>query len=270
MPDLDRAPAVAGRFYPGDASALQATVKSLLGPKPEQERDALAVVAPHAGYTYSGGVAGAVYRDVRVPSTVIVIGPNHTGLGARAAIVTSGNFCIPGATLPIAASVAEEIRGNGLLTEDARAHAMEHSIEVQLPFLVAKNPKLRIVPICLGRMSYASCARVGLAIADVVESHGREVLIVASTDMSHYVPADEARRLDHRALEHVVKVDPKGLYETVTREQISMCGFIPTTVALCAAKALGAKKGELVRYANSGDVSGDLERVVGYAGLVIR
>lgn len=270
MPDLDRAPAVAGRFYPGDGPTLASTVKSLLGPKPEHERDAVAVIAPHAGYVYSGAVAGETYRDVRVPATAVVIGPNHTGLGARAAIVTQGSFRIPGATLPIDVSVAVEIRGNGLLTEDHKAHTHEHSLEVQLPFLVQKNPKLRIVPICLGRMTYASCARIGLAIADVVESHGREVLLVASTDMSHYVPADRARHLDNMALEHIVSLDAKGLYETVTREGLSMCGFIPVTVVLAAAKALGAKRAELVRYANSGDVSGDMERVVGYAGLVIR
>ncbi|NOY94662.1 MAG: AmmeMemoRadiSam system protein B [Deltaproteobacteria bacterium] len=270
MPDLDRMPAVAGRFYPADTNALHTQVDGLLTAEPAEERDALMVVAPHAGYAYSGGVAGATYAGVRVPPSVVILGPNHTGLGARAAILTRGGFHIPGATIPVDASVAEEIRGNGLLTEDRKAHRMEHSIEVQLPFLVRKNPKLRIVPICLGDMTYASCARIGLAIADVVESHGREVLLVASTDMSHYLPAEEARRLDHHALEHIVGLDPEGLYETVRRERLSMCGFIPTTVALCAAKALGAKSAELVRYANSGDVSGDTQRVVGYAGLVIR
>jgi len=270
MLDLDRMPAVAGRFYPADAAPLYAEVDALLAADGAEESDALMVVAPHAGYMYSGAVAGAAYARVRVPSTVVVLGPNHTGLGSRAAIVTRGNFRIPGASLPIDASVAEEIRGNGLLTDDPRAHTLEHSIEVQLPFLVRKNPTVRIVPICLASMSYASCARIGMAIADVVESHGREVLLVASTDMSHYLGAEQARKLDHHALEHVVGLDPAGLYETVTREGLTMCGFIPTTIALCAAKALGAHSAELVRYANSGDVSGDNERVVGYAGLVIR
>ncbi|MDH5490996.1 MAG: AmmeMemoRadiSam system protein B [Myxococcales bacterium] len=265
----DRHPVVAGRFYPGEASELMAQVRYLLGETLGEER-ALAAIAPHAGYVYSGSVAGQVYGRLRVPGTVVVLGPNHTGAGARASILSRGNFRVPGAAIPIDAAFAEELRALALLTDDARAHAQEHSLEVHLPFLLARNPKVRIVPLCLSAMPYSTCARIGTALADVINNRGGDVLIVASTDMSHYLPVEEARRLDGLALDRVLALDPEGLYATVQEHGISMCGVIPTTIALVAARALGAAEAELVRYAHSGEVSGDLERVVGYAGLLIR
>ncbi len=265
----ERPPAVAGRFYPAEERQLFADVARYVGPETTDE-PALAVIAPHAGYMYSGAIAGEVYRRVRVPSVAIVLGPNHTGEGARAAIISRGAFRIPGAHVPIDATMAEELRGVALLTEDARAHAHEHSIEVHLPFLVNRNPKVRIVPVCLGGAPYPTCVRIGTAVADIVARHGRDVLVLASTDMSHYLPAELARAKDTLALERIEALDPEGLYRTVVDHDISMCGFIPTTVALIAAKALGASRAELVRYGNSGEASGDYERVVGYAGIVIR
>lgn len=265
----ERQPAVAGRFYPGDAKSLEAAVRELVGPDVEDER-AIAVVAPHAGYVYSGAVAGQVYRRVRVPPLAIVMCPNHTGLGSRAAIMSHGVFKIPGHALTIDENAAEELRELGLLTEDTRAHAQEHALEVQLPFLAHRNPSVQIVPLCLGVQSYESCARIGSALADVVNHRGRDALIVASTDMSHYIPAELAARLDRLAIDRVEALDPEGLYRTVVDNDISMCGFIPTTVALVAARALGASEALLVRYGNSGEASGDYDRVVGYAGFVIR
>ncbi len=266
---MDRQPAVAGRFYPGDARALEAAVQGYVGAEVAEDR-AIAIIAPHAGYVYSGAVAGEVYRAVHVPPLAIVMCPNHTGLGARAAILSHGNFCIPGHSVPIDENAAEELRELGLLTEDARAHAQEHGLEVHLPFLVHRNPSVQIVPLCLGLQPYESCVRIGSALADVVNHRGRDALIVASTDMSHYVPADVASRLDRLALDRVEALDAEGLYRTVVDNDLSMCGFIPTTVALVAAKALGAREARLVRYGNSGEASGDFDRVVGYAGLVIR
>lgn len=266
---MERAPAVAGRFYSGDERQLADDVARLIGPDTKDD-PAIAVIAPHAGYVYSGAIAGAVYADVRVPSVAIVLCPNHTGDGARAAIMSHGRWRIPGAHVPIDSSVAEELRGVALLTEDDRAHRQEHSLEVQLPFLRHRNPRVRIVPVCLAQMPYASCVRIGHALADVVIKHGRDVLIVASTDMSHYLPADVGRAKDEMALERVTALDPEGLYRTVVDEDITMCGFIPTTITLIAAQSLGATKVDLVRYGNSGDASGDYERVVGYAGLVLR
>ena len=267
---VERAPAVAGTFYPDDAASLRATVARLVGQGEAPAEDALAIVAPHAGYVYSGGIAGEVYRSVRVPSHVVVTCPNHTGMGARAAITSHGTWRIPGHAVPIDEPLAEELRGVAGLTEDERAHAREHSLEVQLPFLVHRNPGVRFVPVCLGMLPYESCVRIGTALADVVIRHGGDVLLVASTDMSHYLPADVAKEKDRLALERIEALDPRGLYDTVLEHGISMCGFIPTTVTLIAAAALGATEARLVRYGSSGDASGDYSRVVGYAGFVIR
>lgn len=269
MVTIEREPAVAGRFYPGDAASLDATVSELIGPDVTDER-AIGIVAPHAGYVYSGAIAGEVYRRVHVPSLAIVMCPNHTGLGARSAIMSEGVFRVPGHAIAIDEQAAEELRELGLLTEDARAHVQEHALEVQLPFLAHRNPSVQIVPLCLGTQSFESCVRIGSALADVVNHRGRDALIVASTDMSHYIPADDASRLDRLAIDRVEALDAEGLYSTVVDNDISMCGFIPTTVMLVAARALGAREARLVRYGNSGDVSGDYERVVGYAGFVIR
>jgi len=266
---IERTPAVAGLFYPDDPVELMATVDRLIGPDPRAET-AVALVVPHAGYMYSGEIAGAVYRQVRVPETVIVLCPNHTGHGARAAIMTDGRWRIPGRSVPIDTDIAEELQGLALLSEDTVAHAQEHSLEVHLPFLVRRRPEVRFVPICLSMLPYESCARIGTAIADVVIKHGRDVLVVASTDMSHYVPADVAAAQDRLALDCIDALDTKGLYRTVADRDISMCGVVPTTVALAAAQALGAQTADLVQYGHSGETSGDFERVVGYAGYVIR
>ena len=267
---MERQPAVAGMFYPDDEAELRRTVADLVAPPVEHPEPAIAVVAPHAGYVYSGKIAGEVYREVRVPDVAVVMSPNHTGQGARAAIISSGHFRLPGASVPIDAAIAEELRGGAGLTEDRRAHEREHALEVQLPFLLYQNPKVRLVPLVLGLLPYESCVRIGTALADVVMRHGRDVLLVASTDMSHYLPADAARDQDTLALGRIERLDAKGLYDTVVAHDISMCGFIPTTIALVAAKALGATEARLVRYGNSGEASGDYARVVGYAGFVIR
>jgi AmmeMemoRadiSam system protein B len=266
---MDRAPAVAGRFYPADERELTREVDALIG-KETSDEPAPVVIAPHAGYRYSGAIAGEVYRAVRVPPVAIVLCPNHTGHGARAAIMTRGNWIVPGARIPIDAGVAEQVRELALLTDDAAAHAQEHSLEVHLPFLLRRNPRIRIVPICLSALPYASCIRIGTALADVVLDRGRDVLIVASTDMSHYLPVAEAKEQDGLAMARIDALDPEGLYRTVEERDISMCGVVPTTVALVAARALGAAGARLVRYGTSAEVSGDASRVVGYAGYVVR
>jgi AmmeMemoRadiSam system protein B len=264
---VDREPAVAGTFYPGTREELSRSVATHLGPSVSGD-DAIAVIAPHAGYVYSGAVAGTVYASVRVPEVAIVLGPNHTGLGTRAAVITSGGFRIPGATIPIASELAVAIRDEAKLHEDDRAHLREHSLEVQLPFLAFRNPSVSIVPICLGVQPFEACVRLGEVLARAIR--GRSALLVASTDMSHYLSAAAGGRLDRMALDRIEALDPEGLYRTVFENEISMCGVIPTTVTLVAANALGAKTARLTRYANSGEVSGDYDRVVGYAGFVIR
>lgn len=266
---LERQPAVAGRFYPGRAEVLSAEVQSLLAAGGPAE-DAIAVVAPHAGYMYSGGIAGLVYAAVRVPDAAIVLCPNHTGAGARVAMLSRGSFRTPLGAVPIHERLAALVAAHGGVTEDARAHAGEHAIEVHLPFLQTRNRDVSFVPICLGGIDVEACLALGRGVAAAVQALGEPVLLVASTDMSHYVPANVAAELDRLALDRVEALDPAGLYRTVVAHDLSMCGFIPTTVVLEAARHLGATSARLVRYGNSGETSGDFDHVVGYAGLVIR
>jgi len=266
---LERQPAVAGRFYPGRPDVLAAEVQSFLAVGGPAE-DAIAVVAPHAGYMYSGSIAGLVYAAVRVPAAAIVLCPNHTGAGSRAAIVTRGSFRTPLGPVPIHERLAALVLAGGGVTEDSRAHAAEHAIEVHLPFLQARSPGVSLVPICLGGLGVDACLALGRNLAAAVQEVGEPVLLVASTDMSHYIPATVAARLDRLALDRVEALDPEGLYRTVVEHDLTMCGFIPTTVVLEAARHLGARSARLVRYGNSGETSGDMDHVVGYAGLVIR
>jgi len=268
-----REPAVAGRFYPGEPDRLAETVTRCLGTRSPNPRQVRMVMAPHAGYMYSGAIAGETYARVSVPKRVLVLCPNHTGLGARRSLWAKGAWKLPGYSLPIEESLASKCRDQAKLDDDRMAHVREHAIEVHLPFLHALENDVSVVPVCLSGMRFRDCADVGEGLARAVEDAEREsgapVLIVASTDMSHYIPADVAKELDRMAIECVLGLDAQALYEVVTQHDISMCGYIPTTVALVAAKALGARQSELVRYGNSGDVSGDYSEVVGYAGALV-
>ena len=271
-----RLPAVHGRFYASDPEALARDVERLMKPEAAAHEShgrpvshARAVVVPHAGYMYSGAIAGATFARVAVPDCVVILGPNHTGLGLRRALWSRGAWRVPVADLPIAEDLADALGREALLEHDAAAHLREHSIEVELPFLARRRSDVHIVPVCLALHDLAECREIGLGIARAVRNSGREVLLVASTDMSHYVSAETARTRDELALARLLALDADGLYQTVVEHDISMCGFVPTCVALIAAQELGAVSAELVRYGNSGETSGDFERVVGYAGVVI-
>ncbi|MCB9702972.1 MAG: AmmeMemoRadiSam system protein B [Myxococcales bacterium] len=264
-----RPPAVAGRFYPGDAASVGRALAELI-PGDVEPAPALALLAPHAGWVYSGALAGRTWARAVVPDRVIVICPNHTGRGDRRSIWSAGRWELPGGGLEVDAALAEAIRRHAGLVADEAAHRFEHAIEVHLPFARARNPDVTIVPICLGGLGVDECRAIGEGIAAAIREVGEPTLIAASSDMSHYIRADEARVLDRLALDRLLALDPVGLYETVRRRQISMCGFIPATVALFAALAENAREAELVGYTNSGEVSGDFERVVGYAGAIIR
>lgn len=269
-----RQPAVSGRFYPSHPGELAREVDGYLSQEPKVPPvRAIGCVVPHAGIMYSGHVAGAVYARLELPRRMIILCPNHFGIGQRLAIFSEGAWRTPLGDVPVDAELAEELkRACPLLREDAGAHAGEHSLEVQLPFLQRRRADFSFVPIALGTDRFDAFADLGRAIAAVVQVQAtpREpILIVASSDMNHYESDAATRVKDRKAIERVLALDARGLYDTVRNERISMCGYGPTTTLLIAARALGATQAELVRYATSGDVSGDYDRVVGYAGMVV-
>jgi len=263
-----RPPAVAGTFYPGDATALEAEVARLMPARPAGR--ARAVVVPHAGWMYSGAVAGETYAQVAVPRLAVLLGPNHTRLGAPGAVMAAGGWRYPGGSVPVAADLAAALlAATDLLQDDSRAHAREHALEVQLPFLHRRQPELSIVPVTLGRVDPAFCRAVGEAVGRVVAAWPEPVLVVDSTDLNHYASQTVSHRKDRLAIDAILALDPAGLWETVGTHDVSMCGLAPTQALLWAAPALGIRAARLVRYATSGDVTGDLTNVVGYAGIVL-
>ena len=265
-----RHPAVAGRFYPRDRNTLLKDVKSYLSPQ-AATIPALGCVTPHAGYIYSGAVAGAVYAQVDLPRRIIVLCPNHTGKGRPLAIMSQGAWETPLGQVPIDAALADDLKRRfPLLTEDADAHRSEHAIEVELPFLQARRPDFTFVPIALGTAQFDILEKLSEAVADTIHSQAERILIVASSDMNHYENDAITRIKDHKAIDRMLALDPHGLFDVVMREEISMCGFGPAVVMLTATMRLGATSAELIKYATSGDVSGDRETVVGYAGIVVR
>ena len=267
---MSRIPAVANMFYPGNPEELRKQLSAFITPA-ANPRKVIAAVCPHAGYVYSGGVAGAVFSQIYVPQTVIILGPNHRGLGSSVALQSTGSWEMPLGTV----SVDEELAGKLLRAlgdqaqDDPQAHAMEHSLEVQVPFLQMIQPELQIVPLSLSHITYEACDAIGRIMGETLKEWPQSVLLVSSTDMSHYVSGETAKAKDRLAIDKILELDPEGLFHTVAEHRISMCGVIPTTITLAAAKVIGANKAELVQYATSGDVTGDFSQVVGYAGLII-
>lgn len=262
MTDWIREPAVAGRFYTADPDALKADLDRLC-PKSTSTDRPWGVMAPHAGYLYSGKVAGAVYSRCDVPDEVVVLCPNHTGRGSKVSVWAEGVWRTPIGDVPVASARARRfLEALPDAKADRDAHAREHAIEVHVPFLRHRNPNVSIVPIVLGGLRWEECKRVAEAITRVSEG----ALVVASTDMSHFIPAETARRLDELALREVDALNGNGLYDTVVRNDISMCGFIPTSCVIEAARLSGVKRSERSGYAHSGEVTGDASDVVAYAG----
>lgn len=266
-----RRPAVANHFYPGNPRELAREVEHLIGKRdPSGGQPVTGVVSPHAGYVYSGGIAGQVYSRIRVPRTAIILGPNHSGAGARAALMAEGEWDMPMGPVPVNREFAEKLLAQSrLISADDRAHQREHSLEVQVPFLQHLNPAITIVPLCLGHLDWDECREIGEALTRAGEHSEPRPLIVASSDMTHYESQRSAEEKDRLAIDKVLALDPLGLLQVVAQKHISMCGVIPTAVMIVAARGLGAQKAELVNYATSGDVSGDFSQVVGYAGILV-
>jgi MEMO1 family protein len=270
-----RYPAVAGRFYPRDPETLRKDVHTYLSPSQPSAQvqkiiRARGCIVPHAGYMYSGHVAGAVFAGLEIPELCVVLCPNHTGTGRALAIVSEGSWETPLGAVRIDTDFATSLKQRcPLLHEDSTAHRSEHAIEVELPFLQIRQPQLRFVPIALGTGQFEALEQLGRALAEAVAAHHKPVLIVASSDMNHYESDAITRVKDQSAIEPILRLDARGLYDVVTQQHISMCGFGPAVAMLAAVSGLGATA-ELVKYATSGDISGDRETVVGYAGIVVR
>jgi len=260
-----RQPAVAGTFYPHSKQSLTQELERCTAGDAEK-KPCIGAVAPHAGYTFSGPIAGELFSRIIIPPAVIILAPNHRGPLVPFALTPADAWRTPLGDVSIDTALAADVAERCPLVEHAAApHAHEHSAEVILPFLQYFLPDVKVVPIVIAEHNYQPLAELGLAIAECIR--GQDVLIIASSDMTHFEHADTAKRLDDMALEQVLKLDALALHRTVVANKISMCGFAPTVSMLTAAVALGAQSAELVRYGNSGDVTGDPSDVVGYASV---
>ncbi len=272
MPAIRR-PVVAGAFYPGDQEALSALLASLFSGKPIVAGPlsrSCGLIAPHAGYVYSGKVAADGYREVGKkgrPETVVIIGTNHTGLGSPISIARTGVWRTPLGDVPVATKLADRLVKSGFPVAE-EAFLREHSVEVQLPFIqYLFGPDVPFVPICVMLPPLGDLIAAGEAIADIAQD--RPILIVASSDFTHYEPDGIARRLDMEAIDLILRLDVAGFYNLVLEKRLSICGAGAITVLLAAAERLGWGRADLVSYATSGDITGDRNAVVGYAAITI-
>jgi hypothetical protein len=231
-------------------------------------RAAKACLVPHAGYVYSGPVAGAVFSRIALPAKIIILGVRHFPRGESLAIFPGGAWRTPLGDVPVDEALACALKKEcPLLCDDQVAHSAEHSLEVQLPFLQVLAGKFSIVPVALGAVRFEELAAVGEAIARVLASHPG-VLLLTTSDLNHYENEATTHLKDKKAIEQTLALNPRGLYDVCRNEKISMCGLGPAVAMLTALRALGATQAELVRYATSADVSGDTTTVVGYAGFI--
>ena len=265
-----RYPVVSGQFYAGAATSLEEQIKEFIDEGIAKE-EVLGLVSPHAGYIYSGPVAGAVISRIEFKDTFVIMGPNHTGLGQPFSIMTEGTWRTPLGEVEIDSALGKKIlEASSHLKEDHIAHLEEHSIEVQLPFLQYFKPDVKIVPIVFSHASGVTLKEIGKGIAEAIKDLNREAVIMASSDMTHYEDQESANLKDNLAIEAILELNEDELLKRVAEYHITMCGYAPTVSLLSACKELGAGQAELVRYQTSGDITGDYRSVVGYAGIIIR
>lgn len=265
-----RLPAVAGQFYPVNPQELAALARRLTKQPGLQSRSHVkACFVPHAGYVYSGSVAGAVFARIEIPRSVIVLGVRHFPRGADAAIVSEGAWRTPLGDMKINTMLAKELaEACPVLKEDTIAHEREHSLEVQLPFLQVLQPETQFVPIALGTIQWADLETVGNAIGRVVAAAREEVLLLTTSDLNHYEDEATTQRKDALAVSQLEAMNARSLFEVCRTESISMCGLGPAVAMLFALDKMGATRAEVVMHATSATISGDYRRVVGYAGLI--
>ena len=266
-----RKPVVAGQFYPADAKELKAMI-SAFADKSAQKSDCFGCILPHAGYIYSGKVAACTISGVKIKDTVVLLGPNHTGQGATFSIMPQGIWQTPLGNVEINSKLAGLFLDKSRYLEaDSLAHLDEHSLEVELPILQYFRDDFKIVPIAIKAVDVFVLAEVAGELASVVIENNLKdsVILVASSDLTHYEPQASAEKKDALAIEAILDLDEKKLKTVTDKFEISMCGFAPIAILIKVAKLLGAKKGQLIKYQTSGDVSGDKSSVVGYAGITI-
>ncbi|ODS36849.1 MAG: AmmeMemoRadiSam system protein B [Candidatus Altiarchaeales archaeon WOR_SM1_86-2] len=267
-----RNPAVSGMFYPAGPRDLNTSIEKYIE-RDAQKDDVIGVMAPHAGYVYSGAVAAATYSRANLKGidTFVILGPNHTGLGKASSIMLDGQWIMPFGDVLIDSILGKEILVHSkYLKSDFGAHLREHSIEVQIPFLQYFNKDFQLVPVVMADARLEVCRDIGKAIARGIKKTRERVMVIASSDLTHYEPQQAANEKDRIALDDVLRLDEEKLLEDVWKLNISMCGCAPTAAMIAASKELGAKEAELVKYMTSGDVSGDYGRVVGYGGVLIK
>lgn len=264
-----RKPAVAGYFYQASPNKLKDQVRRYVEPDSERIKS-LGILVPHAGFMYSGAVGGAVYSRVILPDIFILIGPNHTGMGASVSVFADGKWEMPNGDVDVDEQLTRAIIDKSkYASEDYNAHAGEHSLEVQIPFIQYFKTDFKIVCITMMSTGLDVCKDLGHAISLAIKETKKDVIIVASSDMTHYESARSAKEKDQRAIEKILALNPAGLHATVKDYGITMCGFAPAVTMLYATVELGASTATLVKYMNSGDVSGDYDQVVGYAGVIV-
>jgi len=266
-----RNPCVAGQFYPRSKDALLNEVRALVGSGARKE-SAFGIVSPHAGYMYSGFVAGSIFASITPKPVYVIMGPNHTGIGEVFGLDPSESWKTPLGEVKIDKALAARIKDNCKdIKDDDLSHAHEHSIEVQLPFLQYLQKDFKFVPITVSYAALDSYKKVGKAIAKSVKDLKleKDVTIIASSDMTHYESQDSAKKKDAAAIEAVLELNEDKLIRNIAELDISMCGYGPTAIMIVAAKELGAKGARLVKYQTSGDVTGDYSSVVGYAGIIV-
>jgi AmmeMemoRadiSam system protein B len=265
-----RLPAVAGSFYPSDPDELTAQVSEYTEKNNVAAvRGIKACLVPHAGYMFSGHVAGAVYARIQLPKKIVVLGVRHRPPGLPMAIISKGAWRTPLGDAPIDEELAGSLRAaSPLLQEDIVAHGREHSLEVQIPFLQILQPQFKFVPIALGTANFENLVKVGEGIGKALAELDEKVLLLTTSDLNHYEDNATTRQKDQKAIEQLLKMDAQGLYQVCANEDISMCGLGPAVAMLTALQVWKATKAELIRYATSADRSGDPEAVVGYAGMI--
>lgn len=263
-----RKASVAGMFYPGSQKGLTRELEKLIVFSKNRKK-IRGLVSPHAGYVYSGNCAGMGFGSILIPDSVIIIGVNHRGFGPPLVIDGHHTWQTPLGECPVDGELREKMAGyTDIFVVDHQTGIEEHSLEVQVPFIQKINPRARILPIIVSSVDLEQLLEAGRVIAECLKGRD-DVLMVASTDMSHYIDAETAAHEDQKAIDRILNLDPEGLFKTVKAEHISMCGVSPTVMMIRAAVENGASHAEVVEYTHSGKTSGDYQQVVAYLSLIV-